>query len=146
MNQNDSQDQNTARTGSGCRKASAAAVKSKRKSTAKSTAKSARQAARQSPAEKAGYKPKALLSDKAKEYFKNGDCAEESSAVGICPFFKQEKCNGRLHCEGGHILFPDKMARREFVYRFCAHPAGYLDCPLRVMLENYYERKYQDHE
>ena len=71
---------------------------------------------------------------------------EENIAVGICPFFLQDRGNGRVSCEGASLKFPDKEARREFVYRLCAHPDGYKECRLRVALEHYYERKYEDHE
>ena len=71
---------------------------------------------------------------------------EENIAVGICPFFLQDRGNGRVCCEGASLKFPDKEARREFVYRLCAHPEGYKECRMRLALEHYYERKYEDHE
>ena len=71
---------------------------------------------------------------------------EENIAVGICPFYKQDRGGGRLSCEGANFHFPDKEARREYVYRLCAHPEGYKDCPLRVALEHHYERKYAQDE
>ena len=71
---------------------------------------------------------------------------EENIAVGICPFFLQDRGNGRVSCEGASLKFPDKEARREFVYRLCAHPEGYKACRMRMALEHYYERKYEDHE
>lgn len=71
---------------------------------------------------------------------------DENTAIGICPFFQQDRGNGRVSCEGAQLKFPDKEARREFVYRLCAHPDGYKECPLRVALEHYYERKYAQNE
>ena len=71
---------------------------------------------------------------------------EENIAVGICPFFLQDRGNGRVSCEGASLKFPDREARREFVYRLCAHPEGYKECRMRLALEHYYERKYEDHE
>ena len=71
---------------------------------------------------------------------------EENAVLGICPFFKQDRGGGRLSCEGANIRFPDKEARREFVYRLCAHPEGYKTCPMQMTLEHYYERKYRHHE
>ena len=71
---------------------------------------------------------------------------DENSVIGICPFFKQDRGNGRMSCEGGQIRFPDKDTRREFVYTLCAHPTGYKNCRMRIALEHYYERMYQDHE
>lgn len=71
---------------------------------------------------------------------------EENIAVGICPFFKSDRECGRVSCEGANFHFPDKEARREFVYRFCAHPDGYKECPLQTTLNHYYERKYAQNE
>ncbi len=71
---------------------------------------------------------------------------DENIAVGICPFYKQDRGCGRLSCEGANFHFPDKEARREYVYRLCAHPEGYKSCPLREALEHYYERKYAKNE
>ena len=71
---------------------------------------------------------------------------DDNAAVGICPFFKNDRGCGRVSCEGANFHFPDKEARREFVYQFCAHPEGYKTCPLQVALNHYYERKYDHHE
>lgn len=66
--------------------------------------------------------------------------------VGICPYFRQDRGQGRVSCEGAAFRFPDKLARREYVYRFCAHPEGYKDCPLKITMDHFYERKYTYHE
>ena len=71
---------------------------------------------------------------------------EENVAIGICPFFLQDRGNGRVSCEGASLKFPDREARREFVYRLCAHPEGYKECRMRMALEHYYERKYEKDE
>ena len=71
---------------------------------------------------------------------------EENITIGICPFFKQDRGNGRVSCEGANFRFPDKEARREYVYRFCADTDGYKTCPLQVVLDHHYERKYASHE
>ncbi len=71
---------------------------------------------------------------------------DENIAVGICPFYRQDRGDGRLSCEGANFHFPDKEARREYVYRLCAHPEGYKSCPLQEALEHYYERKYAKDE
>jgi len=63
----------------------------------------------------------------------------------ICPYFKKDRGKGRLSCEGAIFHFPDNLARREYVYRFCAHPEGYRDCPLKTTMDHFYERKYADH-
>ena len=91
------------------------------------------------------YKKRKKLSPEAKEAARVAK-KEENIAIGICPFYKQDRGCGRLSCEGASFRFPDVEARREFVYRFCAHPEGYKDCPLRITLEHYYERKYASHE
>lgn len=65
--------------------------------------------------------------------------------IGICPYFRRDRGNGRINCEGASFRFPDKLARREYLYRFCAHPDGYKACPLKVALDHYYERKYDYH-
>ena len=63
----------------------------------------------------------------------------------ICPYFKRDRGGGRVLCEGASFKFPDNLARREYLYRFCAHPVGYKSCPLKVALDHYYERKYDHH-
>lgn len=71
---------------------------------------------------------------------------EENITIGICPFFKQDRGKGCVSCEGANFRFPDPEARREYVYRFCADPKGYRECPLQIALQHYYERKYAQHE
>lgn len=71
--------------------------------------------------------------------------SEENIHVGICPYYKKELGRGRLRCEAANLSLPDKLARREFVYRFCAHPEGYRDCQLKVVMDHYYERKFAYH-
>ena len=61
---------------------------------------------------------------------------------GICPYFRKEN-RGRVYCEGATLKFPDKEARRDIVYRFCAHPTGYNDCPLKQAMDGYYQRRYE---
>lgn len=62
--------------------------------------------------------------------------------IGICPYFKKDRGQGRISCEGATFRFPDTLTRREYVYRFCAHPEGYKACPLKQAMDHYYERKY----
>lgn len=61
---------------------------------------------------------------------------------GICPYFRKEN-RGRVYCECATLKFPDKEARRDIVYRFCAHPTGYNDCPLKQAMDGYYQRRYE---
>ncbi len=68
---------------------------------------------------------------------------EPECHVGICPYYDRERGKGKMSCEGATFRFPDLVARREIVYRFCAHPTGYRDCVLKQCLDHYYERKYE---
>ncbi len=72
--------------------------------------------------------------------------AQEEMQVGICPYFIRDRGKGLVYCECARFRFPDRMARREIVYRFCAHPTGYKSCALKQALDHYYERKYEHHE
>jgi hypothetical protein len=69
---------------------------------------------------------------------------ETAAAINeeVCPYFKRDRGGGRVVCEGASFKFPDNLSRREYLYRFCAHPVGYKSCPLKVALDHYYERKY----
>lgn len=56
-----------------------------------------------------------------------------------CPFFKSGK-DGGIRCECADMRMPDKKARREILYGYCAHPTNFRRCMLYIALENYYER------
>ncbi len=71
-------------------------------------------------------------------------CAEWQ--VGICPYYIRDRGKGLVYCECARFRFPDLQARREILYRFCAHPTGYKSCMIKQCLDNYYERKYNDHD
>lgn len=60
----------------------------------------------------------------------------------VCPFLKGEKKKESLSCELCSFKFPDKAARREIVYGYCANTEGYKSCMLYKVLSAYYERKY----
>ncbi len=66
--------------------------------------------------------------------------------VGICPYYLRDRGKGRVYCECCRFDFPDKISRREILYRFCAHPTGYKACMIKQALDNYYERKYRTDE
>ncbi len=66
--------------------------------------------------------------------------------IGLCPYYVRDRGHGLLYCECARIRFPDKIARREIVYRFCAHPEGYKTCMFKQCLDNYYERKFEQDE
>ena len=59
--------------------------------------------------------------------------------AAMCPYFRYEKA-GITHCECGDLRFPDRKARRDMVYRYCAHPTDYGACPLKRAMDGYYER------
>lgn len=71
---------------------------------------------------------------------------ETNWTIQLCPYFKQDRGRGHICCEGATFKFPDKLARREYVYRFCAHPEGYKQCQLKLTMDHFYERKYAYHE
>jgi hypothetical protein len=61
--------------------------------------------------------------------------------TGECPFYRAEK-KLTTYCDGGAIRFPDKIARRKFLYQYCASAAGgWNDCPICGYLCDYYYRK-----
>ncbi|MBE6559453.1 MAG: hypothetical protein E7661_10685 [Ruminococcaceae bacterium] len=62
--------------------------------------------------------------------------------VGICPYYLRDRGNGMVYCECARFRFPDKLARREIVYGFCAHPENYKKCAFKQMMDHFYERKY----
>ena len=68
---------------------------------------------------------------------------------GICPFFIRDRglnCSKKycVTCEGCSFKFPDNITRREFLYRFCAHPDGYKNCTMYKVLCDYYNRLYSN--
>lgn len=49
----------------------------------------------------------------------------------------------KISCECANFKFPDRIARREIIYKFCAHPTDYNDCVFKRVLDRYYyERKF----
>lgn len=60
----------------------------------------------------------------------------------ICPYFIRDRGQGIIYCECANFHFPDKLARREYVYTFCGHPTGYKRCPIKRAMDHFYERKY----
>ncbi len=63
--------------------------------------------------------------------------------LGICPYYIRDRGKGVVYCECAKFRFPDKQARRDIVYGYCAHPEGYKRCALKQMMDSYYERKYE---
>lgn len=62
--------------------------------------------------------------------------------AGECPYYMYEKA-GVTYCECAKMHFPDRLARRGFLYRYCAHPTNFRSCPFKLMMDNYYERRYE---
>ena len=62
----------------------------------------------------------------------------------ICPYFIRDRGKGVIYCECAYFHFPDKLARREYVYTFCGHPAGYKKCPIKQLMDRFYDRMYAD--
>lgn len=58
-----------------------------------------------------------------------------------CPFYKYEK-NKITFCEYASLHPPDKRARDEIVFNYCADAQNYKSCPFCIALEHYYARKY----
>ena len=61
---------------------------------------------------------------------------------GTCPYINEVGKEKRIVCEGMKFAFPDKQAKREIIYGYCAHPTGWRECPFKKMMDNFYERKY----
>ena len=48
-----------------------------------------------------------------------------------------------ISCECAHFKFPDKIARRDVIYAYCAHPTAFNECFIKKTMDRfYYERKY----
>ncbi|MBO5041442.1 MAG: hypothetical protein J6D87_00605 [Clostridia bacterium] len=67
---------------------------------------------------------------------------ERETCEGICPYYLRDRGNGLVYCECARFRFPDKLARREIVYGYCAHPDHYKQCPIKQTMDHFYERKY----
>ena len=62
--------------------------------------------------------------------------------AGICPYIKDIQGCNKTVCECAEFTFPDKISRREVLYRYCGHPTGWKDCTFKAVLDGYYDRKY----
>ena len=67
---------------------------------------------------------------------------QEEAPEGVCPYFIRDRGRGVIYCECARFHFPDKLARREIVYTYCAHPSGYRQCVLKQAMDGFYRRKY----
>ena len=61
---------------------------------------------------------------------------------GTCPYINEVGKEKRIVCECMKFSFPDKTAKREIIYGYCAHPTNWKECPFKKMMDNFYERKY----
>lgn len=68
---------------------------------------------------------------------------QEEAPEGVCPYFIRDRGKGVIYCECARFHFPDKLARREIVYTYCAHPTGYKQCVLKHAMDGFYRRKYE---
>ena len=67
---------------------------------------------------------------------------QEEAPEGVCPYFIRDRGRGVIYSECARFHFPDKLARREIVYTYCAHPSGYRQCVLKQAMDGFYRRKY----
>ena len=64
--------------------------------------------------------------------------------AGMCPYLKKVSDGKNVSCECAKFSFPDRIARRDLIYGFCAHPTDYKNCVLKQSMDKYYyERKYK---
>ena len=63
--------------------------------------------------------------------------------AGMCPYLKDAKDASRTVCECARFTFPDRGARREILYGYCAHPTEWKNCPLKKSMDHYYDRRYE---
>ena len=88
------------------------------------------------------------LNDCIKKSAKSPDSGRKGLVLaiqGMCPYLLKMKDKQGVSCECAKFKFPDKVARREIVYSFCAHPTNFKDCVFKQVLDRYYyERKFAD--
>jgi hypothetical protein len=71
---------------------------------------------------------------------------DDNSGLPVCPFFLKESGYGRFYCEGAILKPPDRIAKREIVYKYCASMGNYKNCMIYQMLTAYYDRLYSRKE
>ena len=47
---------------------------------------------------------------------------------GVCPYIKEHGKDKEIDCECVNFNFPDRGARRDVIYGYCAHPEKWKDC------------------
>ena len=63
---------------------------------------------------------------------------------GVCPYIKELGKDKQLACECASFNFPDKGAKRDVIYGYCAHPDNWKECLFKKAMDNFYERKYNN--
>ena len=64
--------------------------------------------------------------------------------AGTCPYLKKVSDGKNISCECAKFSFPDRIARRDLLYGFCAHPTEFKNCVLKQSMDKYYyERKFK---
>ncbi len=62
--------------------------------------------------------------------------------TGMCPYLKDARSCEKTVCECAEFTFPDRISRREVIYKYCGHPTGWRVCMLKAVMDGYYERRY----
>lgn len=86
--------------------------------------------------------PKTVVNEFYAPCRKKRDAVPDEEGEVICPYFIRDRGQGIVYCECANFHFPDKLARREYVFHFCGHPTGYKDCPIKQAMDHFYDRKY----
>lgn len=73
---------------------------------------------------------------------KNGRLEVKMAFAGMCPYLKDARSCERTICECARFTFPDKIARRDILYKYCGHPTGWRECMFKAVMDGYYDRKY----
>ncbi len=64
--------------------------------------------------------------------------------TGMCPYLKDARNLERTVCECARFTFPDKISRRDILYKYCGHPTGWKQCAFKSVMDGYYERIYSE--
>ncbi len=62
--------------------------------------------------------------------------------AGVCPYLKNIKDANTTVCECARFTFPDREAKRDVLYRYCGHTDAWKECPFKMVMDKYYDRKY----
>ena len=73
---------------------------------------------------------------------KSGRLEVKMAFAGMCPYLKDARSCERTICECARFTFPDKISRRDILYKYCGHPTGWKKCMFKAVMDGYYDRKY----